>query len=74
MSARSRAARYLEAILEHQAGQRMSVRWRWCGEWTDGPTVEQVEAWAAGAASEVLPPQLAVLAGLAAGLAIIPEA
>lgn len=61
MSARSRAARYMEALLEHEAhGHRINVRWDnagqgwgWHIEWTDGPTVEQVKAWAQEMAHDV---------------------
>ena len=63
MSARSRAARYLEALLEHEAhGHRINVRWDnagqgwgWHVEWNDGPTVEQVKAWAHDVAGDVAP-------------------
>jgi len=61
MSARSRAARSLEALLEHEAhGHRINVRWDnvgrgwgWHVEWTDGPTVEQVKRWAHEVAQNV---------------------
>ena len=63
MSARSRAAGYLEALLEHEArAHRINVRWDnagqgwgWHVEWNDGPTVEQVKAWAHDLAGDVAP-------------------
>jgi hypothetical protein len=55
---RSRDARRLADLLSQRAGAAVSVtwdqpsstsrgrRWCWCVEWQDGPTVDQVKAWA----------------------------
>jgi hypothetical protein len=55
---RTRDARRLAELLSQRGGVAVSVtwdqpsstsrgrRWCWCVEWQDGPTVEQVKAWA----------------------------
>jgi hypothetical protein len=55
---RTRDARRLADLLSQRAGVAVSVtwdqpsstsrgrRWCWCVEWQDGPTIEQVKAWA----------------------------
>jgi hypothetical protein len=63
MTARSGAARDLEALLGRKAGQRIDVQWDtdsggswrlgWGVQWMDGPTVEQVKAWAHELAGDV---------------------
>jgi hypothetical protein len=55
---RTRDARRLAELLSQRAGVAVSVtwdqpsstsrgrRWCWCVEWQDGPTIDQVKAWA----------------------------
>ena len=62
---KTRQARRLEALLEQRAAKRLAVTWdqaphkghswQWCVDWCDGPTVEQMQAWAQDVADDVFP-------------------
>jgi hypothetical protein len=63
-------ARRLENLLEQRAAKRLAVTWdqapdrggwRWCVDWSDGPTVEQMRAWVQEIAADVAPLEIASL-------------